>query len=318
MTFALTVLGSSSATPIYDRHPTSQLLNVREKLFLIDCGEGTQSQLMRYRIKFKRIKHIFISHLHGDHYLGLMGLLSTMHLQGRTTELHLYGQEDLMDIIEMQLRFSNTVLNYNLIFHPTRYYIANNIYEDEDIVVRTIILNHRIPCTGFLFKEKQKPRKLRINKIQHYNIPFKFYKDIKNGQDYSLPNGDVIKNDELTLPPRKPRSYAYCSDTIYDESIVENIKNVDLLYHEATFLHELAERAKATYHTTSLQAAQIAEKAGAKKLLIGHFSARYKDLSPLLEEAKTVFSNTELALEGKTFEVPSEVTEQAAAAAQDL
>jgi ribonuclease Z len=301
MKFEVTILGSSSATPIYTRHPTAQVLNVRERFFLIDCGEGTQMQMMRYKIKMQRISHIFISHLHGDHYLGLMGMLSTMHLQGRTTELHLYGQQDLMDILEMQLRLSNTILRFNLIFHAVRHYVSSLIFEDEDILVRSIVLNHRVPCTGFLFKEKQKPRKLIINKMQQYNIPFVYFNKIKSGDDYEDDFGNIIKNEELTIPSPPPRSYAFCSDTIYDESIINDVKGVDILYHEATFLHEMADRAQATYHTTSLQAAEIAKKAEVKKLIIGHFSARYKNLGLLLDEARTVFKNTELALEGLRF-----------------
>ncbi|MFI5219292.1 MAG: ribonuclease Z [Bacteroidia bacterium] len=303
MKFEVTVLGSSSATPIYNRHPTAQVLNVRERFFLIDCGEGTQMQLVKYKIRYQRISHIFISHLHGDHYLGLMGLLSTMHLQGRTTELHLYGQQELMDILELQLRLSNTILRYNLIFHPVRHYTNNVIFEDEDLQVKSIVMNHRIPCTGFLFREKPKPRKLLMNKIQQYNIPFVFFNGIKNGEDYEDDFGTIIKNEELTIPSLLPRSYAFCSDTMYDENIINEVRNVDLLYHETTFLHDMIDRATATYHTTSLQAAELAKKAEVKKLLIGHFSARYKNLEPLLIEAKTVFANTELALEGNKFEV---------------
>lgn len=303
MKFEVTILGSSSATPIYTRHPTAQVLNIRERLFLIDCGEGTQMQMMRYKIKMQRISHIFISHLHGDHYLGLMGMISTMHLQGRVNELHLYGQQDLMDILEMQLRLSNTVLRYNLIFHAVRHYVSSLIFEDEDILVRSIVLNHRIPCTGFIFREKQKPRKLLISKMQQYNIPFIYFNKIKNGEDYEDDYGNIIKNEELTMPSPSPRSYAFCSDTMYDENILNDVRGVDLLYHEATFLHEMEERARATYHTTSLQAAELAKKAEVKKLLIGHFSARYKNLALLLDEAKSTFQNTELALEGLRFAV---------------
>lgn len=303
MTFELTILGSSSATPIFQRHPTAQVLNIRERFFLIDCGEGTQSQLIRFKIRFNKISHIFISHLHGDHYLGLVGLLSTMHLQGRTNELHLYGQPDLMDIVDLQLRLSQTRLRYQLIFHPVRQFANSIILEDEDIVVKTVLLSHRIPCTGFVFREKPKPRKLIIAKLQQYNIPFSFYNRLKEGLDFEQDSGNIIPNTELTVSAREPRSYAFCSDTIYDESIVDEIKDVDLLYHESTFLHDMLERAQTTYHTTSLQAAQIAKMANVKKLLLGHFSARYKTLTPLLAEAKTVFQNTELAIEGLRFSV---------------
>ncbi len=303
MPFELTILGSSSATPTFNRHPTAQVLNVRERFFLIDCGEGTQSQLGKYKIKYNRIGHIFISHLHGDHYLGLMGLLSTMHLQGRTTELHLFAQQELMDVIELQLRLSQTVLRYNLIFHPVKNYSGIVIHEDDDLTVTTLVLNHRIPCTGFVFREKPKPRKILINKMKHYNIPFQFFSGIKDGADYEDDFGKIITNSELTISSGKPRSYAFCSDTIFMEQLADEVKGVDLLYHESTFMHDLLDRAKATFHSTSIEAATIAKMAGAGKLVIGHFSARYKDLYPMLEEARSVFPLTELAIEGKIFSV---------------
>ncbi|HRV52010.1 MAG: ribonuclease Z [Bacteroidetes bacterium] len=303
MNFEVTILGSSSATPIFQRHPTAQVLNIRERFFLVDCGEGTQAQFLKYKVRLSKITHIFISHLHGDHYLGLVGLLSTMHLQGRTNEIHVYGQAELMDVIELQLRLSMTRLRYQIIFHPIKHFAPAIILEDEDMIVKTIILNHRIPCTGFLFKEKPKPRKLLVNKLQQYNIPFSFYGKLKDGFDYRDVDGNVIANDELTISSRAPRSYAFCSDTVYDESIINEIRGVDLLYHEATFLHDMVERAQTTFHTTSLQAATIAKKAEVKKLIIGHFSARYKELQPLVDEARTVFPNTELAIEGNRFEV---------------
>ncbi len=303
MAFEVIILGSSSATPIYNRHPTSQILNIRERTFLIDCGEGTLMQLLRYRIKYHKISHIFISHLHGDHYLGLMGLLSTFHLQGRTTELHLFGQQELMDVLEMQLRLSNTQLRYNLIFHAVRHYTAEVILENEDLLVRTVVLNHRVPCTGFVFKEKSKPRKLIVSKLQQYKIPFSYYNRIKHGDDFEDDFGKVIQNTELTEDPPLPRSYAYCSDTVYDENIINDVSGVDLLYHESTFMHDSLERAQQTYHTTSLQAATIAQRAGVKKLLLGHFSGRYKDLSPLLAEAQSVFPESDLAIEGRRFRI---------------
>ena len=306
MSFELTILGSSSATPNYNRHPTSQLLNLRERYFLIDCGEGTLMQLHRYRIKYHRISHIFISHLHGDHYFGLMGLLSTFHLQGRSKELHIYGQQELMDVLELQLRLSNTILRYNLIFHAVRHYSSEIIMEDEDVQVRSIVLNHRVPCTGFLFREKSKPRKLIVNQLQRYKIPFSSYAAIKNGDDYIDDFDNRITNKELTENPPQTGSYAYCSDTIYDESIIQEVRNVDVLYHEATFGHDLLERAQVTYHTTARQAAQIAKGAEVGKLLIGHFSARYKELTPLLNEAVEVFTNTQLAIEGRRFAIGNE------------
>lgn len=303
MPFELTILGSSSATPTHNRHPTAQVLNIRERFFLIDCGEGTQTQLTRYRIRYSRISHIFISHLHGDHYLGLMGLLSTMHLQGRTAELHLYAQPELMDVMELQLRLSHTVLRYNLVFHPIRNYSGNIIHEDDEVLVRTIVLNHRIPCTGFIFREKPRPRKLLINKMKQYGIPFHHFTRIKNGADFTDDSGKVIPNQELTIAPGKPRSYAFCSDTMYMEDLADEVRDVDLLYHESTFMHDMLERARATYHSTSLEAATLALKSGVKRLLIGHFSSRYKDLGPMLEEARSVFPATELAIEGLRFNV---------------
>jgi len=305
MAFELTILGSSSATPIYNRHPTAQILSVRDRLFLIDCGEGTLLQLLRYKIKYHKISHIFISHLHGDHYLGLVGLLSTFQLQGRVNELHIFGQQELMDIIEIQLRLSNTILRYSLIFHPVRHYTAEVLLEDEDVLVRSCVLNHRIPCTGFIIREKPRPRKLIIHKIQKYNIPFQFFEGIKNGKDYILENLDIISNEELTEEPATPVSYAYCSDTLYEPDLKNEVLGVNLLYHEATFMHDLLDRAEATYHSTALQASQLAKDAEVGQLLIGHFSARYKDLAPLLQEAKTIFPQTELALEGRKFKIES-------------
>jgi ribonuclease Z len=303
MTFEIQILGSSSATPIYSRHPTAQVINLHERLFLVDCGEGTLIQLNRYHIKFHRINHIFISHLHGDHYLGIVGLLSTLHLQGRQTELCLYCPPDLEEIIEIQLKYSQTTLRYKINYIHIDATAPKKIYEDDDLVIHTIIMNHRIPCTGFLFKEKLKARKLIKQKLLEHNIPLDAYVDLKNGKDYTDASGKTISNSELTTPPPPSRTYAFCSDTIYDESIIPHIKGVDLLYHEATFLNDKLERAKETFHTTALQAGEMAKKAGVKRLIIGHFSARYKNLYPLLEETKTVFPNSTLAIEGDVFSV---------------
>lgn len=301
MTFEVHILGSSSATPIYQRHPTAQVLNIHEKLFLVDCGEGTLIQLNRYHIRFHRINHIFISHLHGDHYLGLMGLLSTMHLQGRTDPLHLYSQPELKEMVDIQLKHSQTNLRYEIVYHFLSPSKAEKIYEDDDLEIHTIILSHRIPCTGFLFREKAKLRKLIREQLIHYNIPVHAYSELKNGNDYTNEKGETIPNADLTTDPRHPRSYAFCSDTIYDETLVPLLKHIDLLYHESTFLGDKADRAKETYHSTAAQAATIAKMAEVKRLIIGHFSARYKNLYPLLEEARAVFENTTLALEGDRF-----------------
>lgn len=303
MVFNVTILGSSSATPIYQRHPTAQVLNIHERFFLVDCGEGTLIQMNRYKIKFHRINHIFISHLHGDHYLGLLGLLSTMHLQGRTTDLHLYGQEPLKEIVEIQLKYSETNLRYKVHYHFVDHQRPSIIFSDDDLEIESIILNHRIPCTGFLFREKPKPRKLLKEEILKYDIPVTSYGDLKNGKDYIASDGVVIPNHVLTTDPAPPRSYAFCSDTAYSESILSQIKDVDLLYHEATFLSDKAERAAETFHSTASQAATIATKAGVKRLIIGHFSARYKNIYPLLEEAKQIFDETSLAIEGDCFHI---------------
>lgn len=301
MTFELTILGSSSATPAFNRNPSSQLLNINEKLYLIDCGEGTQTQLYRYRIKPGRIDQIFITHLHGDHFFGLMGLLSTLHLNGRTKEIDLFGPSALMEIIELQLKHSETVLRYPLHFHPLRTDKAEIIFSNADITVETIILEHRIPCTGFLFREVPRKKRILNEKLTEYNIPLSYIPQLKEGKDYSDSSGATIPNAELTRDPLPPRSYAYCSDTIYTERFLSQITGVDLLYHESTFMHDMLERARETYHTTALQAGQLAKKAKVKKLIIGHFSARYKELEPVLTECRTEFENAWLAIEGERY-----------------
>lgn len=302
MVFELTILGSSSATPAYQRNPAAQVLNIHERLFLIDCGEATQIQLTKFKVKFHRINHVFISHLHGDHYLGLMGLLSTLHLTGRTNELFLYCHQELKEVIDLELKISETQLRF-----PIRYHFFQEedetIFEDDAICIKTIQLNHRIPCKGFIFLEKSGLRNLLRDKIVEYSIPVSAIPDIKKGNDFVTESGEKIKNNLLTSEPRIPRSYAYCSDTKYSKNIIPKIAGMDLLYHEATFLHDLLARAEETFHTTSLQAGQIAKEAKAVKLIIGHFSARYKDLNPLLEEARSVFSNAFLALEGEKYPV---------------
>lgn len=301
MKFEVTILGSSSATPIYNRNPTAQALNVNERLYLIDCAEGTQQQMLHFGIKASRIDHIFISHLHGDHYLGLVGLLSSMHLNGRTKPLVIFAPPHLKEIINLQLKYSETVLQYDIEYIDTRPDKPEVILDNQDIIVETIPLDHRIDCTGFLFRQKKRNRKLIKEKIEELHIPIEYYTALKKGVDYTANDGTVYKNDTLTLAPEEPKMYAFCSDTLYNEKYFEQISNATLLYHESTFLHDMLERAQSTYHTTALQAAQIALKTGAKKLLLGHFSARYKTLDEILAEAQSVFPNSELAVEGKTF-----------------
>lgn len=298
--FELTILGSSSATPTSTRNPTAQLLNIAERFFLIDCGESTQIQLRRFKLKFQRINHIFISHLHGDHYLGLIGLLSSMHLLGRTVDLNLYCPPELEEIIEVQFKHSQTYLRFKIVYHHHKYIANDLIFEDNKVEVRTILLNHRIPCCGFLFTEKPLLANISKEIIQKYQIPVEQISAIKGGADFITSEGELIPNNRLVTNKLKARSYAYCSDTCYDERIIEFIKGVDLLYHEATFLNEMLPRAKETFHSTALQAATIAQKAEVHQLMIGHYSARYRDLQPLLDEAQTVFSNTVLSIEGKS------------------
>ncbi len=303
MKFEVTILGSSSATPIFNRNPTSQIVNINDQYLIIDCGEGTQQQMIKFGIKYQKVDYIFISHLHGDHYLGLIGLLSTMNLNGRSKALEVFAPEGLKEIMDHHFKYSQTSLKYPINFHETNASIATEILNHRQFSVSTIILNHRIPCTGFLIRQKETLPKIRKDQLELYQIPKEYIPLIKKGQDYVTPSGKVISSKDLTSPADKPKSYAYCSDTFCDWSYIDVIKDADLLYHESTFMHDMADRAADTYHTTALQAAEVADKAGAKKLLIGHFSARYKDLDPLLKEAKSVFSNTELAIEGRTFVV---------------
>jgi len=303
MKFEVTILGSSSATPVYNRNPTAQLLNCNEKFYLIDCAEGTQQQLIKFGLKASKIDYIFISHLHGDHYFGLIGLLSSMHLNGRIKPLHIYAPAAIQEILAIQFKHSETHLKYELVFFDTEATTSKVIFENNDVIVETIILNHRIPCTGFKFTEKKRLRKLLVEKLEADNVPLDLYPLLKRGVDLKLPNGNVLKNIDYTTDSATPKSYAYCSDTLYDPSYFASIKNCDTLYHEATFLHELLERANETHHTTALQAAEIAKIVGAKQLLIGHFSSRYKQLNEILEEAKSVFENTALAIEGNTYEI---------------
>jgi len=301
--FNVTILGSNSAIPTIKRNPTAHLVNHNERYFLIDCAEGTQIQLRKYRIKMQRIHHIFVSHLHGDHFFGLIGLISSMHLLGRKKELHIYAPSELENILNVQLEASQTELVYQLNFHPIDPDKHKNIYEDEKLIVETIPLDHRIPTCGFLFKEKMGKRKLNKDLINELNIPVNEYLNLKNGSDYTDSNGVTTKNDQLTSEPHPTRSYAYCSDTGYYEKIIPIVKNVDLLYHEATFAHEMVDVAREKFHSTSVDAATIAKKAEAKNLIIGHFSTRYESSQELLKEAKAVFKNTRAASDGKTYDV---------------
>lgn len=301
MKFEITILGSSSATPIFNRNPTSQLLNINDKYFLVDCGEGTQHQLLRYGIKSQRIDDIFISHLHGDHYLGLIGLLSSLHLNGRTKAMNIYGPDALQEILEVNFRHSQTQIRYPINFYSIDPLISTRIFENYDVIVETIPLEHRIPCTGFKFSGKKRLPKIIKEKVEELDIPVENIPLIKKGFQFTDKRGIVHPPEELTTEAEEPRSYAYCSDTICNWKYIDLIAGVSLLYHEATFMHDMLDRALETFHTTSIQAAEVALKAHAERLLIGHFSARYRDLEPMLVEARTVFPNTHLAIEGTTF-----------------
>ncbi len=295
--FELHILGCGSALPTTRHFPTSQIVNVRDKLFMIDCGEGAQLQFRKSHLKFSRLNHIFISHLHGDHCFGLLGLISTLNLLGRTAELHIHSPKGLETLLTPMLDFFNRQMTYKVLFHEFDTKEPMQIYEDRSLTVTTIPLRHRMPCCGFLFAEKRRPNHIIREMVDFYQVPVYELNRIKNGADYVTSEGKTVSNNLLTRPSAPSRSYAYCSDTIYLPSIVEQIKGVDLLFHEATFANEDAPRAKETFHTTAAQAAEIARRAEVKKLLIGHFSARYEDENVLLQEASAIFPDTQLAKE---------------------
>lgn len=301
--FEVHILGCGSALPTTRHLATSQVINIREKLFMIDCGEGAQVQLRKSRLKFSRLNHIFISHLHGDHCFGLMGLISTFGMLERTANLHIHCHADLQRILEPQIEFFCKGMPYNVVFELFNPGEQAVIYDDRSVSVETIPLRHRVPCCGFLFREKPTPNHIRRNMIDFYQIPTYLINRIKNGEDYVLEDGTVIPNARLTIPSDSPRSYAYCSDTCYLPRICEQIKGCDLLFHEATFAAADAKRAKETFHTTAPQAAEIAKAAQVKKLVIGHYSARYEDESILLKEASEVFPQTILAQENLRIEL---------------
>jgi ribonuclease Z len=298
---ALTILGNNSAIPAFDRNPTAQLLQLQEESFLIDCGEGTQMQMTKYKTKRSKISKIFISHLHGDHYFGLIGLLNSMSLLGRIQHLHVYAPEPLLDIINLQLKVSETTLCYPLHFHALK--TEGIIVDEKKISVECFKVKHRIECWGFLFREKKTARKIEIEKVKTYEIPESFYEKLQQGHDYVNKKGTIIANTDVTIAGTKAKSYAYCADTIFDRSLIEKVKGVDLLYHETTYLKDLHERAASRYHSTTAQAATIAKEGNVKKLLIGHFSSKYEKLDAFLIETKEIFSNSDLALEGICYKI---------------
>lgn len=297
----LHILGSNSALAAYGRNPTAQVLQTDEGYYLIDCGEGTQNQLTRYNLKWNKISHVFISHLHGDHYFGLIGLLTSMSLLGRTAHLHVFGPARLKEIIDLQFEVSGTILPYALYFHA----LGNDgeIANSEKMSVSCFRVSHRIDCWGFLFREKKPFRKVNAEAVKSYGVPQDFLRNVQQGEDYVTAKGTIIPNSELTLGSVSPGSYAYSADTVYTTLYLDKIRGVDLLYHEATYLKDNAHKALARFHCTAEQAAQTAKDAGVKKLLLGHFSSRYAELDAFLEEAREVFENTALAVEGQSYQI---------------
>jgi len=308
VTFSVTILGSSSALPTINRFPSAHVVNSHERLFLLDCAEGTQIQLRKYRLNMNRIDHIFISHLHGDHVLGIFGLISTLNLIGRKTPLNIYAHPDFEEILNTNVRFFNDRMSFDINFHPLNCEMVETIYEDKHLTVSTLPLRHRMPTVGFLFVEKQQLPNVRKELIQKYSIGLADIVKIKNGEDFVTTEGERIPNSELTYYSHTPRSYAYCTDTFYSERLVGLIKNVDLLYHEATFVSKDLSLAKQTGHSTAAQAATVAHKANVGKLIIGHFSSRYKNTLQHEAEAREIFPNTSLVEDGQVYEIGEKTT----------
>jgi ribonuclease Z len=304
MRFSVLILGSGSALPTTSSNQTAQIIEMGNQLFLMDCGEGTQIELRRNKVKLQKIDHVFISHLHGDHFFGLVGLLSTMHLLGRKKALHIHGPQGLQEIIEIQFRNAGNHLSYEIVFHLTEK--AGQIaFEDELVKVTVLPLHHRISCFGYRFDEKEKPRKLIPKALEEYAIPTYARNEITKGADFRDEDGRVVPNHLLSKAAEPPKSYAYCSDTAYFKKLIPYLKGVDLLYHEATFLEEDKERAAKTFHSTAQDAARVAKEAEVSKLLLGHFSNRYKSKERFLQESRQLFKESYIAEEGKSFEVGS-------------
>lgn len=297
--FGVTILGNNSALPAYGRHPTSQVVTLQDHSFLIDCGEGAQMQMHKYKVRKSKINHIFISHLHGDHYFGLPGLLTSYGLLGRVQDLHIYGPAPLERVLSEIFAVGDIRLPYTIHFHGI--YQPGILIEEEKFSVECFSVFHRIECFGFLIREKRKPRKIVKEKISNYAIPHSFFNDIKEGKDYTTPDGILVKNEEITIANHPERSYAFCADTAYNETLANILKDVTMLYHETTYLKEMEEKAASRFHSTTIQAATLANIAQAKKLLIGHFSSKYESLDQFLEESIEIFPATQLAVEGVTF-----------------
>lgn len=297
--FGVTILGNNSALPAYDRHPTSQVVTLDQFQFLVDCGEGTQMQLARYKVRRSRINHIFISHLHGDHYFGLPGLITSMGLLGRDTDLHLYAPPELEPIIEAMLKAADTKFGYTLHFHALSK--EEILIDDPRFSVETFQVYHRIQCWGFVFREKKKPRKINKQTICQYQLDAGQYERLKMGENVTTTSGEEVLNEAVTVANTPAKSYAYCADTLYNTAVAEKVKNVSMIYHETTYLKGLEDRAFQRFHSTTQQAADIALKANAENLLIGHFSSKYEELDAFLAEAREIFPATDLAIEGVTY-----------------
>lgn len=296
--FEIHILGCGCAVPTKRHNPSAQIVNIREKLFMVDCGEGTQLQMRFQKLRFANLRSIFISHLHGDHCFGLLGLISSFALLGRTADLHVYAPRDYETLFQEQLNFFCKGMDFSVIFHPINTTIYQAIYEDHSVTIYTLPLDHRIPCCGFLFKEKPTLPHILRDMIDFYQIPVSQINNIKNGADWTLDDGTVIPNKRLTRPAEKVRSYAYCADTAYKPDLKRYLENITLLYHEATFGEDRLERAKNTHHSTARQAATLARDCHVGKLLIGHYSAHYLDENCLLQEACEIFPNTIASNEG--------------------
>lgn len=298
---SVTILGNNSAVPAFNRHPTSQVVTHDGASYLVDCGEGTQIQMIKYKIRRGRLSHVFISHLHGDHYFGLIGLINTFGLLNHLQDLHVYGPAPLQQIIEMQLHVSNNTLPYPLHFHT----ITGNmtLVDNEKICIKSFKTDHRIECYGFSFEEKGGKRKLLIDKVRKAKIPISFYTSLQQGLDYITPRGETVKNDSVTAAPERGKKYAFCADTKYNEAMVPHIYGFDTIYHESTYLDNMSHQAAERFHSTTRQAAAIARKAMVNQLLLGHFSSKYATLDAFLHEARDVFPDTELAIEGVTYEI---------------
>jgi ribonuclease Z len=299
--FAVTILGNNSALPTLERHPTAQIVTCNDQLILVDCGEGTQLQFARYKIRRSRLRYIFISHLHGDHYFGLIGLINSLSLLGRQDPLTVFAPPELEAILRLQMECSGTILQFELQFVPLLEENQGVILEDKDLKVSFFPTQHRIPCYGFSFEMQKRRRKIIPDQTKAYEIPAAYFSKLQQGADYQRKDGLLVKNDWVTLAPPMGKKYVYFADTRFSEDLIPFAKDADLVYHETTYLHNLAERAAERFHSTTVEAATLALKANAHRLIIGHFSSKYTDLTPFEAECREVFPNSDLALEGVSY-----------------